>query len=218
MNRIYHADCIERLPDLGEFDYLLTDPPYSVQIASGAVTGKDTVARSKRMMDMMSRSFVCEAVRKIIRAKSFTAWIFCDFRNISYLGDMMTQFGLTRQKCIVWDKKRQSLGSPYWNQIETILYASDAAIKFPSKESNLMSVPSLAGCQKTHPYDKPPGIAKKLLSAFPPGRLLDPFCGSGGLLVGAAELGFEVTGIDIDEESVAVSKNRLNQRTFGGMT
>lgn len=218
MNRIYHADCMEKLPALGEFDYLLTDPPYSVNMASGALSAKDTVARSKRMMDMMSRSFVGEAVRKIKRANPFTAWIFCDFRNISYLGDMMTQFGLTKQKCLVWDKKKQSLGAPYWNRIETILYASARVIDFPSTESNLMSVPSLAGSQKTHPYDKPPGIAKKLLSAFPPGRLIDPFCGSGGLLVGAAELGFEVTGIDIDEESVAHAQNRLNQRVFGGMT
>ena len=38
---IYHADCMEVLPQLGRFDLLLTDPPYGISLKEHGRTGYD---------------------------------------------------------------------------------------------------------------------------------------------------------------------------------
>ena len=64
---------------------------------------------------------------------------------------------------------------------------------------------------RLHVYDKPPELAERLLKGFAPGRILDPFCGTGGLLVGAQRLGWDVVGIDISGEFVEKARDRLGE-------
>ncbi len=60
-----------------------------------------------------------------------------------------------------------------------------------------------------------PKIAKAMinLSGFRGGKLIDPFCGAGGILIEAARLGFKVTGYDIDKR--AIGKAKLNLLHLG---
>lgn len=60
-----------------------------------------------------------------------------------------------------------------------------------------------------------PKIAKAMinLSGIKKGKLMDPFCGAGGILIEAARLGFEVTGYDIDKR--AIGKAKLNLLHLG---
>ena len=46
--------------------------------------------------------------------------------------------------------------------------------------------------------------------------LIDPFCGTGGVLIEAADMGLEVTGIDLKEKMVEYSKGNLKHYGFKG--
>ncbi|MBN2042646.1 MAG: RsmD family RNA methyltransferase [Candidatus Aenigmarchaeota archaeon] len=65
------------------------------------------------------------------------------------------------------------------------------------------------------PYFKPvsmdPRIARVMvnLARKTKGRLLDPFCGTGGILIEAGRMGFRVYGIDADREMVEGTKKNL---------
>ena len=46
--------------------------------------------------------------------------------------------------------------------------------------------------------------------------LIDPFCGTGGILIEAADMGIEITGIDLKERMVEYSKGNLKHYGFEG--
>ncbi len=60
-----------------------------------------------------------------------------------------------------------------------------------------------------------PNIAKAMvnLTRIKKGKLIDPFCGAGGILIEAARFGFKVTGYDIDKR--AIGKAKLNLLHLG---
>ncbi len=60
-----------------------------------------------------------------------------------------------------------------------------------------------------------PKLAKAMinLSGLGKGKLIDPFCGAGGILIEAARLGFRITGYDIDKR--AIGKAKLNLLHLG---
>ncbi len=66
---------------------------------------------------------------------------------------------------------------------------------------------------RNHPTSLSPKLARALVNlAGPPSSIttiLDPFCGSGGLLIEAALAGRHVTGIDIDPRQVARAEENL---------
>jgi tRNA (guanine10-N2)-dimethyltransferase len=62
-----------------------------------------------------------------------------------------------------------------------------------------------------HPTSMHPGLARACinLTGLSHGRILDPFCGSGGFLLEAGLMGFDVVGYDIDENQLARAKKNL---------
>jgi len=62
-----------------------------------------------------------------------------------------------------------------------------------------------------HPTSLHPALARACinLTGLTYGKLLDPFCGSGGILIEAGLIGFKVTGYDIDENQIKRAKNNL---------
>jgi tRNA (guanine10-N2)-dimethyltransferase len=68
---------------------------------------------------------------------------------------------------------------------------------------------------KKRPYFKPvsmdPRLAKAMvnLARVKSGRLLDPFCGTGGILIEAGRIGLSIFGVDKDPEMVAGTRRNL---------
>ncbi|PIN70250.1 hypothetical protein COV93_02250 [Candidatus Woesearchaeota archaeon CG11_big_fil_rev_8_21_14_0_20_43_8] len=65
---------------------------------------------------------------------------------------------------------------------------------------------------RPHPTTMHPKTARFLInmSGFTSGRLLDPFCGAGGILIEGAVLGFDITGYDISQEML----NRCEENLY----
>jgi site-specific DNA-methyltransferase (adenine-specific) len=63
---------------------------------------------------------------------------------------------------------------------------------------------------RDHPHQFPVEVAEWLLGKLPPDlTVLDPFCGSGTVLLAARKLGRKAIGIEIEEKYAEVAANRL---------
>jgi tRNA (guanine10-N2)-dimethyltransferase len=86
------------------------------------------------------------------------------------------------------------------NAVVCGLLLSDVDKSFCKRKAHLR--PSL------HPTSMHPGLARTLinLTGLEKGTILDPFCGSGGILIEAGLMGFKTIGYDIDEEQIKRAK------------
>jgi len=205
---IYHADALEIVSSLGEFDYVITDPPYTTNTIIGSMKAKNSIIASKNMVDSISMSLIFNVLKSVLWADHFTVWIFCTWRQVSFYSKCLEHIGLGRQNCIVWNKSKNTIGFPYHRTHELILYASTEAHQV---YAGIDYIEMKSCSNRNHPFEKPSGLINKCCGKFPPGRVLDPFCGTGGLLVGAQELGHEVVGIDIEEQFCKIARERLSK-------
>lgn len=86
------------------------------------------------------------------------------------------------------------------NQIFVALFLNKVDKSFLKRKAHLR--PEL------HPTSLHPGLARACinLTGLTKGKLLDPFCGSGGILVEAALMGFKVKGSDLEKDQVRRAK------------
>ena len=61
----------------------------------------------------------------------------------------------------------------------------------------------------THPAERGVAPLVDLISALPDGVILDPFCGSGSVLVAARECGRRAVGVEIDAGFAEMARSRL---------
>ena len=208
------GDALDLIGSVGEVDYLLTDPPYPTGGESSMRSARG-VKMARDMIDGLAQSYVWHVIRSVQKSERFSAWIFCDWRQISFLSSICRGEGLDRQSCLIWDKCRGSMSARYHPRHEHVLWASSVAA--PQKYLG----PDIIACQRprpnerTHPLEKPAALVEAMCGAFPPGRVVDPFCGSGGLLVGARRLGWETHGIEIDAEMARVANERVDAARRG---
>lgn len=207
--KIIHGNCLEIIPDLGVFDYLITDPPYPPGGGSVGVRATGSVMGDSRVMaDSMSQTLVFEAIQKIRKNPNFSVWMFCDFRQVSFYSFIFRQLDMNKQSCIIWDKIKIGMGKNYRCSHELILFASTGT-SINTGFRDVIAHEKVKSNDKTHMFEKPPEIIEKICAHFPKGRVIDPFCGTGGLLVGAHRLKWDVVGIDMERKFCDIAESRL---------
>ena len=207
---LIHADSLEAVGKLPPVDYVITDPPYPIG-GNSSMGNLGSVLRARAMIDTMSQSLIAGVMRQLTIRRAL--WLMSDWRQVSFLGQVMAHMGYAGQSCIVWDKVHQAQGQSYQRVHEMVLFAyagnlDGFRMSYPGPD--LISEKRVRTSEKEHPFDKPPMLAERLVQAFKPGVILDPFCGGGGLLVGCQRLGFDVIGIDADRPALEVAEKRLS--------
>lgn len=213
---IYHGDCREVLPALDpKPDLVLTDPPYGVK--ERTERGKAGRGRSKYAL-MEARDFPPvhgddgpydpTPLLQFPRVIAFGANHYADRLPVS-------------PSWIIWDKldglvsKRgfgfndngdaelawSNLGGP----VRIVSHRWMGLIRDSEPERHL------------HPTQKPVYVMAVLIRHYTePGNLvLDPYMGSGPVLVAAKRLGRRAIGIEIEERYCEVAARRLSQATLG---
>ena len=208
---IHHDDALEAVPRLGQFDYVLTDPPYPTG-GESSLKAKGSVKGCREMVDGMAQSFIAGVLRAVRLKPDGCLWICCDWRQVSFLSSIVRGMGYDRQSCIVWDKGSGTLSSRYHPSHELILWATAGKPPVGYMGRDVVQIGRVPHGRKSHPFDKPTDLVAQVCKAFPPGRVIDPFCGAGSLLVGAQMLGWECVGVDIDIDACRVARRRLEER------
>ena len=209
--RVHRLDARAALRALppGSISVLITDPPYR------------TVDRSRssgHLRRWFAKSLTWTEIGKILalaRSRMRPDGIAFVMTNSDGLGEAITALrraGFARVRTITWDKQIPGLGGGLRHQTEFILVGYLPGSRTLSGV-DLISVQAVGpGTANRYVTEKPEGLGRalaRIANVGPTDLVVDPFCGSGGLLVGAAERGATVAGCDVAPAAIKRATSRL---------
>ena len=188
---LYHADCREVLSELGQFDLLLTDPPYGI---GGRMQGGTWGAKSKytdfRRWDVApDRELLSALIGKVSAA-------------VIWGGNY---FQLPPSRCwLVWDKQ---------NAVDTM---SDCELAWTNMDAPTKRLSLPVGRHEfDHPTQKPMKLFAWTLTRVPMAKtILDPYAGTGTTLRVAKDHSLQAVGIEINERYCEIAANRCAQEVL----
>jgi hypothetical protein len=126
--------------------------------------------------------------------------------------EAMEKAGFAGVRPITWDKMVPGLGGGLRHQTEFVLVGRLWATRALAG-TDLVSVRSVGpGTANRYPTEKPADLGRALAqiaNVGPADHVVDPFCGSGALLIGAAERGAKMTGFDVAPAAIERASARL---------
>jgi site-specific DNA-methyltransferase (adenine-specific) len=204
----------ERL--LGSFpdrsiDLVITDPPY---------TSINRSSTSGHLRDWFPNGLTWPQIGRVFavaRRKLKADGVMMAMTNNDGLRDAigaLERAGFAGIRTITWDRQYPGLGGGLRHQTEFVLVG-----RLPGSRTlsgvDLVSVAAVGpGTAERYPTMKPDGLGRELAAMAGIGRgslVVDPFAGSGALLVGAVERGASVVAGDVAQRAVQQASSRLAQ-------
>ncbi len=203
---LYLGDCAEILPTLGQFDAVVTDPPY------GEVNRKSSGLRNldKGVADIVN--FDEKELANTFTKLSKSIYIWCGFSQISYYTELFKEKDYSSRLC-VWEKTNPSPmnGQHLWlSSIEPCVFARTSGAIFNNHcESPVWRLPTEP--KEYHPTAKPIRLMEILISASSNenGYILDPFMGSGTTGIAAINLKRQFVGIEKEQKYFDIACKRI---------
>ncbi len=208
---LYHGDCLEILPDLGEVDAIVTDPPYGERTNKGARTGQG----NKRLVTYSSlhiQDLQKQIADWVDLAKRWVI-VWYDIESIGAMRDAAPE-------CYVragfW---RKPDAMPQFTGDRPAMAGEACAIfhRVGKKRWNGGGMPAywefhFERDRYGHPTPKPIGLMEKQVTQFTDigERILDPYMGSGTTGVACVNLGRKFIGIEIDRKYFDIACSRIN--------
>ena len=205
----------------GQFDVILTDPPYGM----GADTFGDSGAANpaigahgyedsyERWLELME-TFCPQSFR--LAAPDAHAYVFCDFDRFSELREMMSEAGWKVFRTpIIWHNP-DGFRAPWpekgpQRKYELVLFAVKGEKRVNAVKGDLLSYKKDAATG--HPAQKPVGLLSDLLSRSyrPDSHVWDPFAGSAASAEAAHEYRIKWTGQELDATHYGTGLKRIKQ-------
>lgn len=236
---LLHGNSLHALSSLPEasVDVIFADPPYFLSNGGTTCQNGKRVKVDKGGWDKslgveqnheFNRAWLAACQRLL--TPNGTIWVSGTSHVIYSVGFAMQQLGFKPLNEIVWEKPNPppNLSCRYFtHSTETVLWAAKTRkskhfFDYPRMRAEnggkqMKSVWRMTAPGKSeklhgkHPTQKPLGLLERIVAASCPeeGHVLDPFNGSGTTGVAAARAGMRYTGIDLDEEYLALTRARL---------
>lgn len=190
---LFHGDCNDVLPTLGEFDLLLTDPPYGI----GDRMQGGTWGSAKKYAD-------------------FRKW------DVAPSDDVLTLAIGKARDAIVWGGNYFNLppsrGWLAWDKQNAVQTMSDVELAWTNGDRPAKRFSHPVSVHKYgHPSEKPLPLFAWCLRQFPGQSVLDPYAGSGTTLEAAKLAGRTAVGIEADERYCETIADRLSQGVLFGV-
>ena len=200
---LYNADCMDIMRGMADnsFDLAIVDPPYGINKdrprGAGVLGPKSCYATKNWDRETPSDEYFNE-LRRV--SKNQIIW------GANYFMDKIA----ARSSCwVVWDKQN---GKNDFADCE-LAYTSfnSAARLFVFKWQGMLQGDMKHKEKRIHPTQKPVALYKWLLTNYakPGNKILDTHLGSGSICIACDDLGFEMTGIELDHDYYEAAKNRL---------
>lgn len=220
---IYNADCRDVMKQLRteSVDAVVTDPPFA--FAGGISNGLASRADSQFFEAWLELVF-----REMQRvSKPTSAWaLWCDWRTASIYDEVLSAsasdyYDQRRvSQVIVHDREMVGMGSPFRNQLDWIALVrgkkTDFGDRIPKNQPNIVRSYWYYGKHEFHPAEKCPNVAEMFVEWLTDkgGTVLEPFMGSGSVLVAAKQAGRKAIGIEIEKKYCDIAIERLRQRVL----
>jgi DNA modification methylase len=190
--RLIQGDCLEVMPLLGEFDAVVTDPPYGIGEDGGAQRTRGKRGYSKHVSKKWDKERPDERIFPIISSPPRGSIIW----GGNYFADLLPP----KMGWLYWQKR---MGGDY----------SDGELAWTSRDSALREFTKCPkGIDKSHPCEKPIELMKWCLGFLPDAEtILDPFMGSGTTGVACVKLGRKFTGIELDPDYFDIACERIQK-------
>jgi site-specific DNA-methyltransferase (adenine-specific) len=210
---LYHGDCRDIAPALA-YDCICSDPPW----------GSDTACDNKRFTashspwwDVVDRSKCAERAKIVGDDKPFDPSPWIDRPSILWGAPHFASRLPDSGGWLIWDKRRgaETMAENGWPLGEAELAWTNlmgATRVYRNLWSGLLR--SSEKGEFYHPTQKPVRLMEWCIGFLPAGVVLDPFAGSGSLLVAAASLQRAAIGIEIEERYCEVIARRLGSVTL----
>ena len=202
---IYNADCRKVLPWLERFDLLLTDPPYGIDADNQKrILSRANIAPAK---DYGASEWDSKPVDPLLLNTAINA----SETHIVWGGNY---FNVKPSSCwLVWDKDNTGDFADCelaWTNMQR------AVRKFKWRWNGMLQ--EHGGDRKevrVHPTQKPLALMRWCLTLVPDAQtILDPFMGSGTILLAAKLEGRKAVGIEINKKYCKAAVNRLKQKVL----
>ncbi len=233
-----NPDCYTTLMQGELAQMVITDPPYNVKIkghvcGSGKVQHKEFAMASGEMSTSEFTKFLSQAFQQIFNTLQDGAIVysFMDWRHASEIVEAANPiFGTPRQLC-VWVKDNGGMGSFYRSQHELVyVFKKGDAPHINNFElgqhgryrTNVWNYPGVNTFKgkgfellALHPTVKPVSMIADAMRdcSHRQGIVLDPFAGSGTVLIAAERTGRHARAIELDPQYVDVAIKRWQRIT-----
>jgi DNA modification methylase len=214
---IFLGDCREVLPQIGQVDHVITDPPYNVRADDIELEGRSAMKRDFGAWDQeWQPDPFLSAVAPLVR-KGGTLLGFTSDRLLSAFREAE---GWRPRGTLVWVKTNPAPHPrpAYVQATELIVWlARDGAPAVWNGNGYTLNVLTYGACsgleRTTHPTQKPEDLLCALVTRHTDANdlILDPFMGSGTTLVAAKRLGRRAIGIELEERYCEIAAQRLSQ-------
>src|SRR5574343_1417190 len=194
---IYHGDCRAILPQLGQADLVITDPPYGMRFVSNyrmmkhaSIVNDDALPIDLIWLSLSKANnaayIFCrwDNLPQMPKPKSVLAWV----KNNWSMGDLDHEHGRQWEACCFYPKD----GHVFNKRIPDVIFAD--------RTGNVL-----------HPTEKPCDLLMNIIHANVGDIILDPFMGSGTTLRAAKDLGRKAIGIEIEEKYCEIAARRMAQ-------
>ena len=199
---IYNQDCMDAMKDMSDnqFDLAIVDPPYR------------NTNENQPTSEMRTNRFVNKQKLGFKPNEEY----FKELRRVSRKQIIWgaNNFSLDFKGFIVWDKE---------------VYPKDKmSLKFSAAEiaalsENITTISKIftfrtQGQKRIHPTQKPVELYEWTLMTYAKDgyKILDTHLGSGSIAIACYNLGFELTGYEIDKEYFEAAKKRIEQHKQQG--
>lgn len=230
---IYHADCLDVLPQLDQVDHVITDPPYSEYVHSKSRRGgaefpdananPASFSRKKEFgFDALTEGVMLRASCEFARLAHRWTLIFSDVESCHRWRDTLVDNGLEYVRTGAWVKigaTPQFTGDRPAAGFEaiTIVHPKGRKRWNGGGKHALWSVPIVLNRShddpRLHTTQKPLDLMRALVEQFTDqgDLILDPFMGSGTTLRAAKDLGRRAIGIELNRDYCDIAIQRMAQ-------
>jgi len=199
---LYHGDCRQIVPQLGNFDLLLTDPPYGIFKKSndGIMFGNKTIYSQDKKATQWDVKPTREDLDIVKNAcKLFVIW------GGNYFADSLGAC----PGILVWNKKT---GNNNYADGEAAFSNVSGTMRIFTHQWCGAFKDSERGQKAMHPTQKPLEVIKWCINlAGDVQTILDPFAGSGTTGRAAKDLGKQAVLVEMDEQYCEIAAQRMAQ-------
>ena len=190
---LYEADCLELMPHLGEFDAVVTDPPYGLGDWNNRGSNKLRPFDSERTQEW-DKAIGVEHI-EMIRAAAPAQVIWGGNYFLDHLPRTKQMF--------VWNKGIRNM---HFNDCE-IAWCSQFR-----EASRVFDYSPASAEPKQHPTQKPVALMEWCLGFLPDATtIFDPFMGSGTTGVACVKQGRKFIGIELDPDYFDIACKRIEE-------